>query len=124
MVRAILTVAGFVATAMCAYHFGQEEVELRWAQDREHSLIQQIENLQKKDREIANLKQSISVLNDSAVRVRSRDVEIQRRLQTELRECGRFKRAFELSSAALNRCAERAVSDRGIIEWCAIQLRR
>ena len=61
MVRAILTVAGFIATAMCAYHFGQEEVELRWAQDREHSLIQQIENLQRKDHEIAKLQQSISI---------------------------------------------------------------
>lgn len=72
---------------------------------------------------VANLEKSITTLNDSALRVRERDAAIQRKLQRELGECDRFKRALELSSKTLAECAERAVSDRRIIERCAIQLR-
>lgn len=64
-------------------------------------MAHQIETLHRKDKEIAQLEKSIGVLNDSALRVRERDAQIQRRLQTELRECGRFRRALELSSKLL-----------------------
>lgn len=124
MARVFLIVLGVIATALCGFRVGQESTELRWAQDREQSLIQQIESLKRKDREIANLKQSISVLNDSAVRVRERDAQIQRQLQNKLGNCSRFRAALEACSSTLSRCAEHAVSDRELIERCAIQLRR
>lgn len=110
-------------SSVLGYHFGQQETELRWTQERERLLAHQIETLHRKDKEIAQLEKSIGVLNDSAMRVRERDAAIQRKLQTQLGECGRFRRALELSSKTLAECAERAVSDRRIIERCAIQLR-
>ncbi len=119
MIRIILVTAAVMFSSVLGYHFGQQETELRW----ERLLAHQIETLHRKDKEIAQLEKSIGVLNDSALRVRERDAQIQRRLQTELRECGRFRRALELSSKTLAECAERAVSDRRIIERCAIQLR-
>ena len=105
------------------FNIGVNKTEAEWTKAREQLLIQQIQRLQKKDHEIIQLKKSISVLNDSANRVRERDATIQRRLQTELRNCSQFRRALELSSATLARCAEHAVRDREIIERCAIQLR-
>ena len=123
MIRLILIIAAVLFSGVLGYHFGQQETELRWTQEREQLLAHQIETLHRKDKEIAQLEKSIGVLNDSALRVRERDAQIQRRLQTELRECGRFRRALELSSKTLAECAERAVSDRRIIERCAIQLR-
>lgn len=104
-------------------NFGVSKTEAEWTKAREQLLIQQIQRLQKKDHEIIQLKKSISVLNDSANRVRERDTAIQRRLQTELRNCSQFRRALELSSATLASCAEHAVRDREIIERCAIQLK-
>lgn len=123
MFRAILTIAAVMFSSVLGYHFGQQETELKWTQERERLLAHQIETLQRKDREIAELEKSITTLNDSAIRVRERDAQIQRRLQRELGECDRFRRALELSSKTLAECAERAVSDRRIIERCAIQLR-
>lgn len=110
-------------SSVLGYHFGQQETELRWTQERERLLAHQIETLQRKDKEIAQLEKSITTLNDSALRVRERDAAIQRKLQRELGECGRFRPALEKCSATLSRCAEHAVSDRRIIERCAIQLR-
>ena len=124
MVRTLLIIAGLVAASVTGYHFGQQKMELQWTQERELMLQSQISRLQEKDRELAKLQTTITTLNDTALRVRKRDAAIQRKLQTELRECGRFRRALELSSAALSRCAERPVSDRKLIERCAIQLRR
>lgn len=124
MIRVILIIAAVIFSSVLGYHFGQQETELRWTQEREQLLAHQIETLHRKDKEIAQLEKSIGVLNDSALRVRERDAQIQRKLQSELGNCSRFKSALELSSAALSRCAERAVSDRKLIEWCAIQLRR
>ena len=118
-----MTIAAVMFSSVLGYHFGQQETELRWAQEREQLLAQQIETLHRKDKEIAQLEKSIGVLNDSALRVRERDAAIQRKLQRELGECSRFRRALELSSKTLAECAERAVSDRRIIERCAIQLR-
>lgn len=123
MIRVILIIAAVMFSSVLGYHFGQQETELRWAQEREQLLAHQIETLQRKDKEIANLEKSITTLNDSAVRVRERDAAIQRRLQTELGICSRFRPALEKCSATLARCAEHAVSDRRIIERCAIQLR-
>lgn len=123
MIRVILIVAAVMFSSVLGYHFGQQETELRWTQERERILAHQIETLQRKDKEIANLEKSITTLNDSALRVRERDAAIQRRLQTELGICSRFRRALELPSKTLAECAERAVSDRRIIERCAIQLR-
>lgn len=118
MIRVILIVAAVMFSSVLGYHFGQQETELRWTQERERILAHQIETLQRKDKEIANLEKSITTLNE-----RERDAAIQRRLQTELGICSRFRRALELSSKTLAECAERAVSDRRIIERCAIQLR-
>ena len=101
MIRVILIIAAVMFSSVLGYHFGQQETELRWTQERERILAHQIETL----------------------RVRERDAAIQRKLQRELGECGRFRRALELSSKTLAECAERAVSDRRIIERCAIQLR-
>lgn len=123
MIRIILVTAAVMFSSVLGYHFGQQETELRWTQEREQLLAHQIETLQRKDKEIANLEKSITALNDSAMRVRERDAAIQRKLQTQLGECGRFRRALEKCSATLARCAEHAVSDRRIIERCAIQLR-
>lgn len=123
MIRAILIIGAVMFSSVLGYHFGQQETELRWTQERERILAHQIETLQRKDKEIANLEKSITTLNDSAMRVRERDAAIQRKLQRELGECDRFRRALELSSKTLAECAERAVSDRRIIERCAIQLR-
>lgn len=119
MIRVILIIAAVMFSSVLGYHFGQQETELRWTQERERILAHQIETLHRKDKEIAQLEKSIGVLNDS----RERDAAIQRKLQRELGECGRFRRALELSSKTLAECAERAVSDRRIIERCAIQLR-
>ena len=110
-------------SSVLGYHFGQQETELRWTQERERLLAQQIETLHRMDKEIAQLEKSIGVLNDSALRVRERDAAIQRKLQRELGECGRFRPALEKCSATLSQCAEHAVSDRRIIERCAIQLK-
>lgn len=123
MIRVILITAAVMFFSVLGYHFGQQETELRWTQERERILAHQIETLHRKDKEIAQLEKSIGVLNDSAMRVRERDAAIQRKLQRELGECGRFRRALEFSSKTLAECAERAVSDRRIIERCAIQLR-
>lgn len=123
MIRIILVTAAVMFSSVLGYHFGQQETELRWTQEREQLLAHQIETLQRKDKEIANLEKSITALNDSAMRVRERDAAIQRRLQRELGECGRFRRALEACSATLSQCAEHAVSDRRIIERCAIQLK-
>lgn len=123
MIRVILIIAAVMFSSVLGYHFGQQETELRWTQERERLLAQQIETLHRKDKEIAQLEKSIGVLNDSALRVRERDAAIQRKLQRELGECGRFRPALEKCSATLSRCAEHAVSDRRIIERCAIQLR-
>lgn len=123
MIQVILIIAAVIFSSVLGYHFGQQETELRWTQERERILAHQIETLQRKDKEIANLEKSITALNDSAMRVRERDAAIQRKLQTQLGECGRFRRALEKCSATLARCAEHAVSDRRIIERCAIQLR-
>ena len=123
MIRVILIIAAVTFSSVLGYHFGQQETELRWTQERERILAHQIETLQRKDKEIANLEKSITTLNDSALRVRERDAAIQRKLQHELGECDRFRRALELSSKTLAECAERAVSDRRIIERCAIQIR-
>lgn len=84
MIRVILIVAAVMFSSVLGYHFGQQETELRWTQERERILAHQIETLQRKDKEIANLEKSITTLNDSALRVRERDAAIQRRLQTEL----------------------------------------
>lgn len=107
--------AGFLA--------GQRETELRWTQEREKLLIQQIEKLKTKDEEIRKLQNSILALNDSALRVRNKDALLQRKLQAELGNCNKFVPALERCSATLARCAEHAVRDRKIIEWCAIQLK-
>lgn len=123
MIRIILVTAAVMFSSVLGYHFGQQETELRWTQEREQLLAHQIETLQRKDKEIANLEKSITALNDSAMRVRERDAAIQRKLQTQLGECGRFRRALEKCSETLSQCAEHAVSDRRIIERCAIQLR-
>lgn len=123
MIRVILIIAAVMFSSVLGYHFGQQETELRWTQERERILAHQIETLQRKDKEIANLEKSITTLNDSALRVRERDAAIQRKLQRELGECGRFRPALEKCSATLARCAEHSVSDRRIIERCAIQLR-
>lgn len=123
MIRVILITAAVLFSSVLGYHFGQQETELRWTQERERLLAHQIETLHRKDKEIAQLEKSIGVLNDSALRVRERDAAIQRKLQRELGECGRFRRALEACSATLSQCAEHAVSDRRIIERCAIQLR-
>lgn len=123
MIRLILIIAAVMFSSVLGYHFGQQETELRWTQERERLLAQQIETLHRKDKEIAQLEKSIGVLNDSALRVRERDAAIQRKLQRELGECGRFRPALEKCSATLSQCAEHAVSDRRIIERCAIQLR-
>ena len=123
MIRVILIIAAVMFSSVLGYHFGQQETELRWTQERERLLAHQIETLQRKDKEIANLEKSITALNDSALRVLERDAAIQRRLQTELGICSRFRPALEKCSATLARCAEHAVSDRRIIERCAIQLR-
>lgn len=123
MIRVILIIAAVMFSSVLGYHFGQQETELRWTQEREQLLAQQIETLHRKDKEIAQLEKSIGVLNDSALRVRERDAAIQRKLQRELGECGRFRPALEKCSATLSQCAEHAVSDRRIIERCAIQLR-
>lgn len=56
-------------SSVLGYHFGQQETELRWTQEREQLLAQQIETLHRKDKEIAQLEKSIGVLNDSALRV-------------------------------------------------------
>lgn len=124
MVKTLLIIAGLAAASVAGYHFGQQKMELQWAQERELMLQSQISRIQEKDRELAKLQTTITTLNDTALRVRERDAQIQRKLQSELGNCSRFKSALELSSAALSRCAERAVSDRKLIEWCAIQLRR
>ena len=116
-------IAGLAAAYVAGYHFGQQKMELQWTQERELMLQNQLSRLQEKDRELAKLQTTITTLNDTALRVRERDAQIQRRLQRELGECDRFKRALELSSKTLAECAERAVSDRRIIERCAIQLR-
>lgn len=123
MIRIILVTAAVMFSSVLGYHFGQQETELRWTQERERLLAHQIETLQRKDKEIANLEKSITALNDSALRVRERDAAIQRKLQTQLGECDRFRPALEKCSATLARCAEHAVSDRRIIERCAIQLK-
>lgn len=123
MIRLILIIAAVMFSSVLGYHFGQQETELRWTQERERLLAQQIETLHRKDKEIAQLEKSIGVLNDSALRVRERDAAIQRKLQRELGECGRFRPALEKCSATLSQCAEHAVSDRRIIERCAIQLK-
>ena len=123
MIRVILIIAAVMFSSVLGYHFGQQETELRWTQERERLLAHQIETLHRKDKEIANLEKSITTLNDSAMRVRERDAAIQRKLKRELGECSRFRRALELSSKTLAECAERAVRDRRIIERCAIQLR-
>lgn len=115
MLRAILIIAAVMFSSLLGYHFGQQETELRWTQERERILAHQIETLQRKDKEIANLEKSITTLNDSALRVRERDAAIQRRLQRELGECGRFRRALEKCSATLSQCAEHAVSDLSLI---------
>ena len=82
MFRAILTIAAVMFSSVLGYHFGQQETELRWTQERERLLAHQIETLHRKDKEIANLEKSISTLNDSALRVRERDAAIQRKLQS------------------------------------------
>ncbi len=123
MIRVILIIAAVMFSSVLGYHFGQQETELRWTQERERLLAQQIETLHRKDKEIAQLEKSIGVLNDSALRVRERDAAIQRKLQRVLGECGRFRPALEKCSATLSQCAEHAVSDRRIIERCAIQLK-
>lgn len=123
MVKTLLIIAGLAAASVAGYHFGQQKMELQWTQERELMLQSQISRLQEKDRELAKLQTTITTLNDTALRVRERDAAIQRKLQRELGECGRFRRALELSSKTLAECAERAVSDRRIIERCAIQLR-
>lgn len=123
MIRVILIIAAVMFSSVLGYHFGQQETELRWTQEREQLLAHQIETLHRKDKEIAQLEKSIGVLNDSALRVRERDAAIQRKLQRELGVCGRFRPALEACSATLSQCAEHAVSDRRIIERCAIQLR-
>lgn len=101
MIRIILVTAAVMFSSVLGYHFGQQETELRWTQEREQLLTHQIETLHRKDKEIAQLEKSIGVLNDSALRVRERDAQIQRRLQRELGECDRFRRALELSSKTL-----------------------
>lgn len=58
-------------SSVLGFHFGQQETELRWTQERERLLAHQIETLQRKDREISELEKSIGVLNDSALRVAS-----------------------------------------------------
>lgn len=116
MVRTLLIVAGLAASCIAGYHVGQQKMELQWTQERELMLQSQLSR--------AKLQTTITTLNDTALRVRERDAQIQRKLQSELGNCSRFKSALELSSAALSRCAERAVSDRKLIERCAIQLRR
>lgn len=123
MIRVILIIAAVMFSSVLGYHFGQQETELRWTQERERILAHQIETLHRKDKEIAQLEKSIGALNDSALRVRERDAAIQRKLQSELGNCSRFRPALEKCSATLARCAEHAVSDRRIIERCAIQLR-
>ena len=120
MVRTLLIVAGLAASCIAGYHVGQQKMELQWTQERELMQQSQLSRLQ----ELAKLQTTITTLNDTALRVRERDAQIQRKLQSELGNCSRFKSALELSSAALSRCAERAVSDRKLIERCAIQLRR
>ena len=101
MIRVILIIAAVMFSSLLGYHFGQQETELRWTQERERLLAHQIETLQRKDKEIANLEKSITALNDSALRVRERDAAIQRKLQTQLGECDRFRPALELSSKTL-----------------------
>lgn len=123
MVRTLLIVAGVAAVYAAGYHVGQQKIELQWTQERELMLQSQLSRLQEKDRELAKLQTTIATLNDTALRVRERDAAIQRRLQRELGNCSRFRPALEKCSATLAECAERAVSDRRIIERCAIQLR-
>lgn len=123
MIRIILATAVVMFSSVLGYYFGQQETELRWTQERERILAHQIETLQRRDREIAQLEKSITTLNDSALRVRERDAAIQRKLQSELGNCSRFRPALEKCSETLSQCAEHAVSDRRIIERCAIQLR-
>lgn len=123
MIRVILITAAVMFSSVLGYYFGQQETELRWTQERERLLAHQIETLHRKDKEIANLEKSITTLNDSALRVRERDAAIQRKLQRELGECGRFRPALEKCSATLSQCAEHTVSDRRIIEWCSIKMR-
>lgn len=84
MIRVILIIAAVMFSSVLGYHFGQQETELRWTQERERLLAHQIETLHRKDKEIAQLEKSIGVLNDSALRVRERDAQIQRRLQPSL----------------------------------------
>lgn len=110
-------------SSVLGYHFGQQETELRWTQERERLLAHQIETLHRKDKELAKLQTTITTLNNTALRVRERDAAIQRRLQRELGNCSRFRPALEKCSATLAECAEHAVADRRIIERCAIQLR-
>lgn len=124
MVRTLLFVAGVAAVYVAGYHVGQQKIELQWTQERELMLQSQLSRLQEKDRELAKLQTTITTLNDTALRVRERDVAIQRRLQRELGNCSRFRPALEKCSATLAECAEHAVSDRKLIERCAIQLKR
>lgn len=123
MVKYVLSLITLLVVSLISYQVGRQETELRWTQEREKILAQQIQTLQRKDRAIAELEKSIGVLNDSALRVRERDAAIQRRLQRELGSCSRFRPALEKCSATLSQCAEHAVSDRRIIERCAVQLR-
>lgn len=68
MIRVILIIAAVMFSSVLGYHFGQQETELRWTQEREQLLAHQIETLHRKDKEIAQLEKSIGVLNDSALR--------------------------------------------------------
>lgn len=123
MIRVILIIGAVMFSSVLGYHFGQQETELRWTQERERLLAHQIETLHRKDKELAKLQTTITTLNNTALRVRERDAAIQRRLQRELGNCSRFRPALEKCSATLAECAEHAVADRRIIERCAIQLR-